>query len=253
MRIACHILSDDSFNHVQGALARAGFDCDRFLSETTLLRMLRRERYDLILVDTDAGGLDEKNIYSWLNCRTGESTPVVLLSSACTAQQVALALEAGADDFIRRPVDPAVLIARLHAVLRRANRSSTRRLIELQGFTLDREACTFFDRGVPVDLTPREFTMAWLFFSSPGTYLSRETISVSIWGVDSEIASRTIEQHIYKLRKKLNLCAERGVRIRTAYTKGYRLELCSEVEVEAEIETEVDAPEAEVREHALCA
>jgi len=218
------------------------------------MRHLRGERFDLILLDADADALAEKNVYSWLNCRTGESTPVVLLSSSCTAHQVAQALEAGADDFIRSPVDPAVLIARLHAVLRRANRGTTRRVIELQGFTLDRDACTFLDRGNVVELTPREFTMAWLFFSAAGSYLSRETISVAIWGVDSEIASRTIEQHIYKLRKKLNLSAERGIRIRTAYTKGYRLELCGEESgADAGVgETSIARSAGAAVEHAVC-
>lgn len=195
-----------------------------------MMRSLRRERFDLILVETNAEALEDRSAFSWLNCRTGESTPVVMLSQSCASSQVAAALEAGADDFIRQSADPAVLVARLNAVLRRSNRTNTRRAIEVHGFSLDREAGVFLDRGIPVELTTREFTMAWLFFSSPGVYLSRDTISVAIWGVDSEITCRTIEQHIYKLRKKLNLCDGRGVRIHTAYTKGYRLELCAEAE-----------------------
>jgi DNA-binding response OmpR family regulator len=67
--------------------------------------------------------------------------------------------------------------------------------------------------------------MAWLFFSSPGVYFSRNTISIAIWGVNRDIANRTIEQHVYKLRKKLKLGVERGLIIRADYTQGYRLEL----------------------------
>lgn len=193
-----------------------------------MIRALRRDHFDLILVETTAEAHEDRSAYSWLNCRTGESTPVVMLSENASSAQVAEALEAGVDDVMRRSVDPVVLVARLQAILRRCNRSNTRRVIEMQGFTLDRDSCLFLDHGMPIELTPREFTMAWLFFSSPGIYLSRDNISVAIWGVDSEIASRTIEQHVYKLRKKLNLSTERGARIRTAYTKGYRLELCEE-------------------------
>ena len=116
----------------------------------------------------------------------------------------------------------------MQAVLRRYRPKTARRSIELGGFLLDRESRRLLDNGVPVALTSREFTMAWLLFSSPGMYFSRDAISVSIWGVDSDVASRTIEQHVYKLRKKLHLCEERGVIIRTAYTHGYRLELCSQ-------------------------
>jgi DNA-binding response OmpR family regulator len=233
MRIACYIRCDNVFNEVQGVLARAHFECERFQSEIPLLRRLRRQGFDLILVDTEGDPLDEKRIYSWLNCRTGETTPVVLLSSAYCARTIALSLEAGADDFINRPVEPDVLIARLHAVVRRSSRRTTRRVIEMLDFTLDKDACRLLNRGVLVELTPREFAMAWLLFSSPGTFLSRETISVAIWGVECEIARHTIEQHVYKLRKKLNLGAERGVQIRTAYTKGYCLEVCERVAIPA--------------------
>lgn len=233
MSIACYISDDAVSQNVQEVLSRAGFECERFLSETSLLRTLRHRNFDLILVDTNIAPPAEERVFSWLNCRTGESTPVVLLSSTRSPDRVAFALDAGADDYIATPFDPIELIARLHAVLRRCNRRNVHRAIELLGFSLDRESGRFLDRGVPLELTPREFTMAWLLFSSPGIYLSRETISVAVWGVDSEIANRTIEQHIYKLRKKLNLCKERGVVIRTAYTQGYRLELCGEEVVTA--------------------
>jgi DNA-binding response OmpR family regulator len=233
MRIACYIRCDKVFNEVQGVLSRAGFECEHFQSEIPLLRSLRRRGFDLIMVDTEGDVLDEKRIYSWLNCRTGESTPVVLLSSAYCARTIALALEAGADDYISRPVDPDVLIARLNAVLRRCSRKTPRRVVEMLDFSLDKDACRLLDHGVAVDLTPREFAMAWLLFSSPGTFLSRETISVAIWGVECEIARHTIEQHVYKLRKKLNLGVERGVQIRTAYTKGYCLEICEKVALPA--------------------
>ena len=228
MTIACYIHDNAISQEVQSALASAGFDCERFLSETALLRTLRRRSFDLILVDTGIEPPAEERVFSWLNCRTGESTPVVLLSSALGADRVAFALDAGADDFIAKPFSPIELVARVHAILRRCNRRSFHRAIEIAGFTLDRESCRFFDRGTPIELTQREFTMAWLLFSSPGVYHSRETISTAIWGVDSEIAGRTIEQHVYKLRKKLRLSEERGVMIRTAYTQGYRLELCGE-------------------------
>jgi DNA-binding response OmpR family regulator len=223
MLIACYIHSDAAFGEVRAVLEPAGFTCERFIDDTSLLLTLRHQSFDLILVDTES--LNEQSFYSWLGCRSGESVPLILLSPGGSPNQIALALDAGADDFIRRPVDPIELVARLQAALRRYNKTNARRTVELLGFRLDRESCRLQDNGVPVDLTPREFAMAWLFFSSPGTYLSRETISAMIWGVHSGIANRTIEQHVYMLRKKLNLCAERGIRIRAAYTKGYRLEM----------------------------
>lgn len=228
MNIACYIRNDAVFEHVHIVLMRAGFVCERYSSETTLLRMVRRRSFDFILIDIGSEFESTENIFSWLSCRSGDSTPVLVLSSVRNADWVADALNAGADDFLVRPFEPVELTARIQAILRRSNRRQVRRLIEIAGFSLDREASTFAYQGVPIELTPREFTMAWLLFSSPGVYISRETIGTAIWGMDSEIAGRTIEQHIYKLRKKLQLGPERGVIIRTAYNQGYRLELCGQ-------------------------
>jgi DNA-binding response OmpR family regulator len=225
MNIACYIRDEKMARRVQEMLNDAGFDCESFLSEIALLRTLRRRDFDLILVESGSKSLSDEGVFSWLNCRTGESTPVVLMSATHSPDRVANALNAGADDFISNSSDPVEMVARLKAVVRRYKRHSVQRTITLEGFSLDHDSRCLLDRGVPIDLTPREFTMAWLLFSSAGFYLSRETISTAVWGVDSEIASRTIEQHIYKLRKKLQLNAERGVLIHTAYTQGYRLEL----------------------------
>jgi DNA-binding response OmpR family regulator len=227
MKIACCTRHDKVFNYLQDALASAHFECEHFASEAALLRTLRRRTFDMIVVDSENQMPNDAPVFSWLNCRTDESTPVVLFSSTQREGQLAFALDAGADDFVVNAFDAAELVARLQAVLRRYRPKTSRRSIELAGFSLDRESRRILDHGVPIALTSREFTMAWLLFSSPGMYYSRDAISVSIWGVDSDVASRTIEQHVYKLRKKLQLSEQRGLIIRTAYTHGFRLEVCS--------------------------
>jgi DNA-binding response OmpR family regulator len=234
MQIACYIRRSDVFNEVREILATAGFDCQRFDSEIPLLRALRREEFDLILADTESDPVDEKTFYSWLNCRSHTSVPVVLLSSALDARSMTLALNAGADDFINRPCDPQVLIARLRVVLRRSRPTVPTGIVNIRGFTLNKSTDRLLDHGAPVELTPREFALAWLFFNTPGRFLSHQTISVAIWAVGDDIARHSIEQHVYKLRKKLNLSDARGVQIRNAYTKGYRLELCDEAAMPAQ-------------------
>lgn len=232
MNIACHIRNEEVFQSIRGTLAGAGFAFERFASEMSLLRNLRQRTFDLVLIDIGADPQDGESTLSWLNCRSGDSTPVIVLSAVRNVDLLALALNAGADDFLARPIEPVELTARINALLRRTNRRNARRTIELAGFTLDREASSFAYNGTAIELTPREFTVAWLFFSSPGVYISRKAIGTAIWGVDSEIAGRTIEQHVYKLRKKLQLGPERGVIIRTAYSQGYRLELSEQGESE---------------------
>jgi DNA-binding response OmpR family regulator len=226
MNIACYIRNKTVLDQLQAILASIGFTSENFQTDTALLRHASREDVDLIIVDLALGMREGEGLFSWLRFRPGEHAPVMILSPARDAETVAYALDAGADDFLARPFEPIELIARIHALLRRGNRKPVgRTIIQLAGFTLNRASSTASYLSQAIQLTPREFSMAWLFFSSPGTYLSRETIGSAIWNANIEIAGRTIEQHAYKLRKKMQLGEERGVLLRTAYGTGYRLQL----------------------------
>lgn len=227
MKIACYIRNTTVFDQVRTALARAGYESAHFDTETALLRTLRRSQFDLIIIDIALPPRDDDSIFSWLSFRSGDRTPTLILSPLRNAELVAQALDSGADDFLTRPFEAVELIARINAVMRRCTPPQAKRTIEFAGFALNRESANFSYQGQTIALTSREFSMAWLFFSSPGVYISRETIGAVIWSADSEIAGRTIEQHVYKLRKKLMINGEQVVMIRTAYSQGYRLELCN--------------------------
>lgn len=241
MNIACYIRNASVLELVRATFKQAGFDCAPYPTEALLFRALRRQSFDLIVIDFAVAPNDDDSILSWLNCRSGDHTPVLSLSTVRSAEVTALVLNCGADDLLVRPFESVELLARAHALIRRGNRRNVRRMIELAGFTLDRETCKFAYQGMSIELTPREFSMAWMFFSSPGIYISRETIGTSIWSADSEVAGRTIEQHVYKLRKKLQLGPERGVIIRTAYSQGYRLELIGQGWSESVSESSLNA------------
>jgi DNA-binding response OmpR family regulator len=222
--IGCYVRHDGLYARLQLVLAQAGYECERFASENALSRMLARRNFDLLIIDIGNHIDDSADFVSWLNCRTGDSTPVVALSSSVSAELAALALNAGADDYLHGQFEAVEALARIRAVIRRHRPANARRTIRIGEFTLDREASSIAYDGSAIELTPREFTMAWLFFSSPGVFISRSTIGTSIWSADSDVAGRTIEQHVYKLRKKLQLGPERKVIIRTSYSQGYRLE-----------------------------
>lgn len=210
-------------------LVREGYDYEAFKHESALTRVLRhRGGVDLALIDIGVEPAVEESVLSWLSCRAGDLLPVILISSHWSPQRVAMALDAGADDCIAKPFDSVELIARMKAVLRRGASRSEHTRIEMAGFSLDKSHGILLDRGKPVALTPREFALAWLFFANPGARMTREAISLAVWGTEKDIASRTIEQHVYKLRKKINLTMARGVIIRTTYGQGYRLEVCEE-------------------------
>lgn len=225
MKIACYIRNPSVFEQVNAALTRAGFAATHFDSENMLLRAMKRKPFDFLIIDLPSSPQGEGNMFSWLGIRSGDRIPSLILSPSRDPEFIAQALNSGADDFLQRPFDNVEMIARILAVSRRCAPQQNRRTIEYAGFSLDREAVKFRYCGTTIALTPREFSMAWLFFSSPGTYISRETISTVIWSADSEITGRTIEQHVYKLRKKLMVDGRQIVVIRTAYSQGYRLDL----------------------------
>jgi len=210
---------------VKTLLQEEGCVCDRFQDEATLLRALCRLPIELVIIDAGVDVPLEERILSWLNCRTGETTPVLMLSMRAAPEQVARALNAGAEDFLARPFDPLELRARARAALRRNRRMADLPTLSVGGFELDRCNTRVRHAEVPAELTSREFAMAWLFFSNPNECLSRETISLSVWAIEADIAARTIEQHVYKLRKKLQLDGRHGVTLRTCYSQGYRLEV----------------------------
>ena len=96
--------------------------------------------------------------------------------------------------------------------------------------------------GEPIRLTTREFAIAWLLFSRPGEYASRRHIAGAVWSSSEDIVGRTLEQHIYKLRKKLDLSGQHGIHLRTMYAHGYRVEMAEVKEVDPESSPLAPAP-----------
>jgi DNA-binding response OmpR family regulator len=135
------------------------------------------------------------------------------------------ALNTGADDYLVKPARASELLARIHALLRRyrwGNDQATR--IELGPYVLDLRRRTVTLNGMPIALTIREYAIAELLFSNVGVVIPRHTISIRAWGADESPESRTLDTHIYRVRKKLKLCRENHVTVRMIYMHGYRLE-----------------------------
>jgi DNA-binding response OmpR family regulator len=182
---------------------------------------------DLLVIDGCDLALDRSSMGRWLQRRAAARGPAVMVvEPGGDAARAAHWLDAGADDVVARTLEAVELQARVRALLRRSMRRPPEpETLELAGFRLDRRHESLFDRGLPIALTRREFAMAWLFLSRPHMVLSRRLISRTVWGADPETTARTMEQHVHRLRLKLNLNEARGVLIRAAYARGYRLEL----------------------------
>jgi DNA-binding response OmpR family regulator len=155
----------------------------------------------------------------------GRSVGVLMLTAMDAEENVVQALECGADDYMVKPGSDPILVARLEALLRRLDQGADPRKKLLIGvYDLDfRQQCVRVD-GQAVELTPREFDLAWTLFNQPARLFTKQELLAAIWGKDSDCGFHTISQHIYSIRKKLSLM-EHGFRLVAVYGTGYRFEL----------------------------
>ena len=134
------------------------------------------------------------------------------------------ALKSGADDYMCKPVRVPELLARLHALLRRAYPEQTGEVLASGEYVFDQKAKTLSFKGQLLELKHREYELAYLLFSRMGELLSRKYLQESVWGGQADVVSRTLDTHISRLRVKLDLRPENGYRLSSVYSLGYRLE-----------------------------
>lgn len=214
---------------------------EAFSGELPLMRAMRTTEYNLALIDAKNSSLLVNSLLSWRNCNADLSMPIIVLTPFSNWTAMLRWVNAGAADVVNR-VDLDQVRLRAYVLLQRETHEARGDEITIGHYLLRRDISLLTLDGVEVTLTPREFAMAWLFFSNPGKFLSRAQIAGSVWGSCEEIAARSIEQHIYKLRKKLKLSAATGANLKTAYALGYKLEVTAPVSQQAHVETSSPQP-----------
>lgn len=112
-------------------------------------------------------------------------------------------LEAGADDYMTKPIKPKVLLSKVKALLRRAQQETQANQLVFDGLTIDRDRYVIVNMGEEILLPRKQFELLWLLASIPGRVFSREEILERIWDNESVVGGRTIDVHIRKLREKI--------------------------------------------------
>ncbi len=161
----------------------------------------------------------------WQVCReirNYSKVPIIMLTAKGDERDELLGFELGVDEYISKPFSPKILVARVEALLRRANLLNTDGLIETGGIRIDKAAHRVLIDERDIELSFKEFELLTYFVENQGIALSREKILNNVWNYDYFGDARTIDTHVKKLRSKMG---EKGEYIKTIWGMGYKFEV----------------------------
>lgn len=212
------LVEDDELiaSGIRAGLQLHGLTVDRFASAATAQSAQQSAAYDVCILDL--GLPDEDGMALLRRWRTrGRHLPVLVLTARDAVEHRVAGLQAGADDYLLKPFDLDELVARLHALLRRASGRSTDRITH-GPLSVDAASGEVQLHGAPVELSRRELALLRTLLQRPRQLLSAEQLRDSLYGFEQDVESNAVNVHIHHLRRKLGA----GI-VETVRGQGYRL------------------------------
>ena len=228
MSLKILVIDDDrkTVELVKLYLESEGFYVFSAYDGNSAVEVARKHIPDLIVLDLMIPKLDGIEVCRAI--RAMSDVPIIMLTARTTEEDKLLGLNIGADDYITKPFSPREVLARVKAVLRRAqtidgNGRGTDKKIHLKNLTIDpsRHEASINDKTL--SLTPKEFQLLELFAREPGKAFSRQELMIEAFGKDYEGLERTIDVHVMNLRKKIEAFPKTKVGIITVYGVGYKM------------------------------
>ncbi len=186
---------------VQGYLGRDGYRVIWVRSGEEALAELERHSVRLVILDIGLPGIDGFEVCREIRARS--QVPILMLTARDEEPDRIVGLEVGADDYLTKPFSPRELVARMKAILRRAEPQRTQEVLRLGDVSLNRETHDVTTAGELVELTAKEFDLLAFFLSNPGAVLSRDVLLDRVWGIEYPGGTRTVDVHVAQLRRKL--------------------------------------------------
>lgn len=218
-----YLLEDDSNirNFVGYALNNSGLATSGFEKPSEFWAALDKELPELLLLDLMLPEEDGLKILGKLrhDSRT-KNLPVILLTAKGTEYDKVIGFDSGADDYITKPFSMLELLARIKALLRRADPKRDNNEYIIEGLTVNPSKHIVKVNGEDITLTFKEFELLCLLISDKGTVFTRDDILRRVWGFEFDGESRTVDVHIRTLRAKLGAC---GFLIETVRGMGYKI------------------------------
>lgn len=229
MKIA--LLEDEieQAENLSDLLTQNGHNCKHFQNGKTFIYEVLHNSYDLLILDWHLPDMEGTEVLKEIRAELNWKIPVLFLTSRDSESDIITALDAGADDYLVKPARAGELGARVNALGRRtSNETEDQEELVIGPYVIDLNKRTILSSGEDVTLTDKDFDLAVFMFQNLGRLLSRDFLLERVWGISSEINTRTVDTHVSRLRRKLNIKPENGFRIKTIYQHGYRLEKVSE-------------------------
>ncbi len=225
MRIAVLDNDHNQTNLICEVLASTGHTCIAFHSAKELLLQLRKETFEMLILDWQVPDLSAAEVLRESRDKLPTNMPVLVLANRSGEDDIIASIDAGANDYLVKPIRRVELVARVQALLRRAYPDwHNAEQINFGPYAFEARTGRLQLNNKPIELTQKEFALALLFFRHLGRPLSRAFIHESVWSRDVELISRTMDTHVSRVRNKLQLRPENGYRLAPVYSYGYRLE-----------------------------
>lgn len=204
-------------------LTREGYSTSIASSGEEAIAFLQKEKIKLLLLDIMLPGIDGFAICQ--SVRQDSDIPIIIMSAKIDKEDKMNGYHLGADDYIEKPVDIDILIARVGALMRRNySLKSQSSLLHSGAITIDKENLKAYFHDQPIQMTTKEFELLLLLVENPGKALSKDFLFNQIWGIDSFSENQTLTVHVKMLRDKVEEDSKNPKRIQTVWGTGYRYE-----------------------------
>lgn len=206
-------------------LESSGHDVISYVDGAEFVRATVKESYDLAILDWMLPNINGLEVLRLLRSKNNK-TPVLFITAKDTEENIVEALEAGADDYMSKPVTKSETNARITALLRRSGALvQDEQVLKYPPYTIDTKSRVLLFRDEEMTLTQKEFELISFLFRNEGSVISRGHLLQVVWGTNPQINTRTVDTHISRLRSKLEINPEStGWELKSIYQHGYRLE-----------------------------
>jgi DNA-binding response OmpR family regulator len=217
------VVEDD--HAVQKALKRLfeteGFEIEISGDGKAALEAFRKATPSVVVLDLRLPMMSGRDVCREIK-QQAPSIPVIVLSAASDVSDKVLLLELGADDYVTKPFSPRELLARVRAALRRNVRKETGDLAAFDGISVDFTKMEVTRNGEPVVLTAQEFKTLKFLVQNAERVITRDELLNEVWGYQNYPTTRTVDNHILKLRQKLERDPGNPTHFRTVHGMGYK-------------------------------